>query len=433
MKKEVCENCRPLFEKLLKRIELQDKRILELEKRLAFYENPHTPPSQRRGRYPKPKRTGGKIGAPLGHIGTTRPTPKPNRFKKLALKRCPDCDKHLGRPRIVRKQIIEDIPDPQPLKITQFTIPYYFCNHCQQDITPTDPELPFEGRFGPNLQAEVALMRFEDRLPDRKITDTLNRRYGLMLTPATVLDITRRVADQIEPVYEKIKQEVRDAAVVNADETGHKIKGVKHWVWTFVATVAILFMIRPSRGQGPIKEALGEKFMGLLGCDGWTSYPKCVERIQRCWAHLLREAKVLAEKGKEQAKLLYGGLNKIFKRIKKITTKTIQTVRTRTYNWCLKELDLWIKTCKHHTELKKFANKIENGKEHWLTCVLHPEIEPTNNKAERALREIVVQRKISSLWNKKGARIKEITMSVLATWRLRGLNTFSMVRVNLSS
>lgn len=116
MKEEVCEKCRPLFEELLARIEV-------LEKRLAAYENPHTPPSQQKTpRYPKPKRTRNPVGAPKGHPGKTRPTPKPNRFKTLKIKACPDCNKNLGRSRSVHKRIIEDIPDPQPLKITEFTI-----------------------------------------------------------------------------------------------------------------------------------------------------------------------------------------------------------------------------------------------------------------------------------------------------------------------
>ena len=96
-------------------------------------------------------------------------------------------------------------------------------------------------------------------------------------------------------------------------------------------------------------------------------------------------------------------------------------------------MNAWIKTCSAYTELRTFTAKIGNGLEHWFTCILHPEIEPTNNKAERALRELVIQRKISSLWNEKGIRIKETIMSVLATWRLQGLNTFSMLRQTLSS
>ncbi|MDP2907374.1 MAG: transposase, partial [Nanoarchaeota archaeon] len=65
---------------------------------------------------------------------------------------------------------------------------------------------------------------------------------------------------------------------------------------------------------------------------------------------------------------------------------------------------------------------------------LHPEIEPTNNKAERALREFVVQRKITgTLRNEKGTRITETIMTAIATWKLQGHNPYRMLKTTLSS
>lgn len=421
-------------EEFRKEFEEQGKKIDELERRLLAYENAHTPPSKSdKRKYPKREKSGKGVGAPKGHLGKTRKTPEPTETKTLSLQVCPDCREQLGEPKKVSRRVIEELPDPQPLRIIEFFIPHYQCKHCEKNVIPTHSNLPENGKFGVNLQAEVSLMRYEDRLPLRKICNVLNRKYNFTMVPATILDITRRVADKLEPVYEDIKKDVKNSNIANADETTIKVKGKKWWVWVFVTMTSALFLIRKSRGQEPIKEALGENYQGILGCDGWTSYPICVEKIQRCWAHLLREAKWHAEKYEEQARLLYKGLCKIFKRIQKITTKTSKARKTRTYNWCIKELKIWIKTCKAHKELKKFANKIENGLTHWLTRIQNPEIEPTNNKAERALREIVIQRKISSLWNQKGAMIKETIMSVLTTWQLRNLNTFSMLRKTLSS
>ena len=424
--KEVCEKCRPLFEVLI-------KEISDLKRRLLAYENAHTPPSRNNRNYPKQEKSNNHVGAQKGHEGTTRETPEPNNFKYLKLKNCPDCGKQLGRLRSIHKKIIIDIPEPRPLNITEYTIPIYFCNHCSQQVIPIDYGLPSEGIFGPNIMAEIALLKNEDRLPYSKIAAILNRQYGLKLTAATALDINRRVADKLQGAYEEIKQEIISSSQVNADETGIKVQGKNYWTFLFMSLTSVMFMIRPSRGQKTIKEALGNDYDGILCCDGWTSYPKCVNKIQRCWAHLLREAKWLAEKHEGQARLLYNLLCKMFNRIKKITINTIPRIKTRTYNWCIKIMRQMINTCKAYAELRKFAGKIENGFEHWFTCILHPEIEPTNNRAERELREIVVQRKISSLWNEKGIRIKETIMSCLATWRLRGLNTFSMLRQTLSS
>ena len=221
--KEICDNCRPFFERLLKKIQ-------ELERRLAAYENAHTPPSQQR-KYPEREKSGRGIGALKGHEGTTRATPEPNKFEELKLDSCPNCNKRLGRPRSIHKKIIEDIPEPQPLIITEFTIPHYFCNYCNSEVIPSHPNLPEEGIIGPNLQAQIALMKYEDRLPYRKITNTFNRQYGLQLTPATILDVTRRVADKLQGAYEAIKEEVKTSRQVVADETGLKVQGKNFWLW----------------------------------------------------------------------------------------------------------------------------------------------------------------------------------------------------------
>ena len=274
-------------------------------------------------------------------------------------------------------------------------------------------------------------MKYEDRLPLAKIANTLNRQYGLSLVPATILDITRRVADNLQTIYEAIKEEVKKSGQVVADETGLKVKGKNFWLWAFVSLTSVLFLIRKSRGQGPIKEALGN-YKGKVTCDGWTPYNQVVKIIQRCWAHLLREAKWYAEKYEEQARIIYERLSELFKRIKASLDKP-REIREDLYKTCIQKMQFFIASCKAQKELRKFAEKLENGLEQWFTCLLYPEIDMTSNKAERILREPVVQRKISSLWNEKGIMIKETIMSVLATWNLQGLNTFSMLRQSLSS
>jgi hypothetical protein len=46
-------------------------------------------------------------------------------------------------------------------------------------------------------------------------------------------------------------------------------------------------------------------------------------------------------------------------------------------------------------KVTKLIGKISNGFDYWFTFVIHPGVEPTNNRAERALREHVILRKPS--------------------------------------
>ena len=74
-------------------------------------------------------------------------------------------------------------------------------------------------------------------------------------------------------------------------------------------------------------------------------------------------------------------------------------------------------------EVRRFVAKMRNGMDHWFTFLVVPGVEPTNNRAERALREHVVQRRIMGCFrNGKGTRIYETVMTVLATGKQRGLD-----------
>jgi len=53
-----------------------------------------------------------------------------------------------------------------------------------------------------------------------------------------------------------------------------------------------------------LDEVLGKNFEGHMGCDGWKSYSNFTDRLQCCWAHLLREAEWLSER-REEGKRLY--------------------------------------------------------------------------------------------------------------------------------
>jgi transposase len=424
-------------EQLKREIELLKEYIKELEARLAKYENAHTPPSLRRGRIHKKERNGGDLGKPgrkLGHAGVTRPQSKPNRQVEVTADRCPDCGTELGDPIRIESKIIEEIPEPQPIVITEYRIAHYTCPCCHREVAAVDPDCPSEGRFGNNAIAQTALLKYEDRLPHRKIKDTLRRVYGLDISPATILDLTRRAADAVRSQYDSILDRIRDASVLYVDETSIDVQGKKHWIWVFTTPSETFVAIRKSRGMKVLKEVLTRRFKGIIVCDGWKPYAKFTNHIQRCWAHLLRESNDLAQNIPE-AVPIHGAL----KRIYELLTDALENdpppeVRIVIWYMARAVLRLIIGGEYENENVRKLIGKISNGFEYWFTFVIHPGVEPTNNNAERAIREHVVQRKIiGTLRNDKGTAIHERLMTVLATWSQQGLDSLQMLRLKLSS
>jgi transposase len=424
-------------EQLRRENELLRARIKELEALLAKYENPHTPPSLRRGRNRKREQNEGEVGKPgqkIGHKGVTRPHAKPDRQVEVTADRCPDCGTELGNPIRIESKIIEEIPDPQPIAITEYKIAHYRCPCCQREVAANDANCPTEGRFGNNVIAQTTLLKYEDRLPHRKIQDALGRLHGLHVSPATILDLTRRAADSVQSQYDAILNRIRNAPILYIDETSIDVQGDLHWIWVFTTPSETFVVIRKSRGMKVLMEVLTRRFTGIIVCDGWKPYPKFTKRLQRCWAHLLRESKDLAEKI-EEAVPLHNALKQLYEELNHaLESDPPPEVRRDLWQMARSTLQQWIMMEYVSDKVKKLIGKISNGFDYWFTFIVHPGVEPTNNRAERALREHVILRKImGTLRNCKGTSIHERIMTVLATWEQQGLNSLQMLRSSLAS
>ena len=432
---DIIGQLRDEIDQLKRENELLRLRVADLEARLAKYENAHTPPSLRRGGNRKnDQNEKGKPGQKKGHKGLTRPTAKPDKQVQVTRDRCPDCGTKLGDPFRIESKIIEEIPEPQPVTVTEYKICHYICPHCRKEVVGTDPGCPNEGMFGNNTIAQVALLKYGDRLPHRKIQDALKRVYGLVISPATILDLTRRAADAVASEYDAILNRIRSAQVLYVDETSIEVQGKTHWIWVFATPAETFVVIRKSRGIKVLIEVLTRKFKGTIVCDGWKPYAKFTKHIQRCWAHLLRESKDLAEKIPE-AVPLHGALRKIYDLLID-ALKNDPPPEVRRVLWYLARamLNQLVKGEYASEKVRKLIGKISNGFEYWFTFVIQPGVEPTNNRAERALREHVVQRKIiGTLRNSKGTAIHERLMTVLATWSQQGLDSLQMLKLKLSS
>ncbi|MBK7386500.1 MAG: IS66 family transposase [Methanothrix sp.] len=410
-------------------------RICELEARLAQYENAHTPPSLRRGRNRKKDVTNkGKPGQKVGHKGVTRPSAIPDSQVEVTADRCPDCGAKLALPFRFESKIIEEIPEPQPVTVTEYKIAHYICPCCRKEVVASDPNCPHEGKFGNNVIAQATLMRYADRLPHRKIQDALKRMHGLVLSPAAIFDLTRRAGEAVRPEYDAILERIRGAPILYIDETGIHVQGEKHWIWAFTTPFETFFVIRKSRGTNVLIDVLTRKFKGIIVCDGWKPYARFTKRLQRCWAHLLRESKDLSEMFDEAAPLhealkgLYESLN---------TSSECDPppeVRINIWQSAREVLQHWIDREYLEVKVQKFIRKICNGFDYWFTFILNPGVEPTNNRAERALRPHVVLRKIlGTLRNSKGTAIHELIITALTTWGQRGLDCLQMLTIRLAS
>ncbi len=423
-------------EKLREKLTLKDEKIKRLHKKLRKYKNPHTPSSKKRGSSKsKPSSSSQKkIGRKKGHEGTTRSKPEPEQTVIVEEEDCPECGNRLEEPEEIETKVVEDIPEPEPVIAKEYRLGRYECEGCGEEVVASHPDCPEEGRFGKNVLIQATLLKYEERIPYRKVSDLFEWQYDLEVSPASVLDFLRRTSDWLQPEYEQIWRNVQNSDILYVDETGMKVDGEKHWIWAFTTGRETLVALRKSRGKKVLKEVLGENFDGTIVCDGWSSYATYVKNIapgtdlQRCWAHLLREAEDLADKC-EKAESISDELHEIYENLTEFIGKDPPPERREERRKkAEEELEILLEKDYENEKVEDLVKKIKNGKKHWFTFVTEPGLEPTNNRAERALREHVVHRKIiGGLRSQKGVKIHETIMTLLTTWKQQNLDPYQQM------
>ncbi|MEK6828269.1 MAG: IS66 family transposase [Nanoarchaeota archaeon] len=404
----------------------------KLKKKLRKYENPHTPPSKDErliSRSNFVSKTGLPVGKQTGYRGATRERKTPNFFINNFDGVCRMCSRH-NRPGKIFEKVYEEIPKPQPIKVVKIRWGFYECScgHCWES---EHADTPKNGIIGKNAQAYITLLRFDDRLPLRKTVEAIDRQQGLSLTSKAVYDITKRVADIATPEYENMKIKIRKAKHLNIDETKIKVQGFWYYLWIFRSEKYVFFVIRRERNRNVLDEILGHCYRGSITCDGLSAYEEYTKYLQRCWAHILRETKEYADKY-DNAKPMHKWMKDLFEKVCSVTIKTPKRKREALYRKCNKEMEQLTQIYSSYQHLGEIITKIKNGLPYWFTRILHPRIGPTNNSAERPLREPVVFKKIiGTLRNEDGAKIFSVIMTLLATWKLQGKDKFIELRALL--
>ena len=114
------------------------------------------------------------------------------------MERCPKCHSTGLSAVSTERRTVVDIPEPLPYTVEEHVVNVYRCPGCGADnLAPgsAEKELPSssveEGRegniiFGKNALSTVSMLWSVARLPQRKISYSLESMQGLRLSPATV-------------------------------------------------------------------------------------------------------------------------------------------------------------------------------------------------------------------------------------------------------
>ena len=379
----------------------------------------------------KNKRRGGKQ-KPRKGAGNRSKDKKPNQTATASVEQCDLCGKDLSdQPPLksTNERIIEDIPDPpEETNVTLVTQQKKYCADCQEVITAkSDLALP-GADIGLNATVLACYLWVAACLPYTKLKEYLGTFFRYPISTSGLSRHVIWVATIMKSVHAEILELINNGSILQADETGWRVRGSPWWLWVFGTQDAAYFTVDKSRGTKVVRRVLGEIFFGVLVVDGWSAYLSLVCEQQSCMSHLLRKIRKFRDAFPHLTEIVkfYLKFRRIIldgERLQHNRDQFGEIVFQRRLTRLKKRLTDLVNWPNPDSILEEIIKKVKRQQPRILTFVEHPDVPFHNNYAEYLIRIGVLKRKISGgSVSAEGAESYAILLSIYVTCKLRGIS-----------
>ena len=366
-----------------------------------------------------PPNAEGRAGAGCSHSN------KPHKKVWHILDRCPHC-RVRGRLRQGRAltSLCNDFDDNGMYVRTTAHIGYeYTCRACGEDSRSEFPRVSGTS-FGRKALGIIVQLGGK-KCVDADIAEIFGDIFGFPTGETTIWNARRAAADLLDPTIHFILEELKKAKFLGIDETPYSVNGESGYVWVVRTDRATLVLAMPTRAGAVIAEHMSELLHIPVTTDGYSPYLTYFKILQRCWAHILRDAEaayVHADKGDRARYLeLYRKLLGIFRDAKRTAARTAGMGGADEAT-CLEFEGRVMDVVSAYGD-HKFATTLAGAAPNLFTFLRYPGMPPTNNDTERDIRDaVVVQRKIRHKFvNSEGMRVFSAIQGFNSTCRKLGL------------
>jgi transposase len=449
LKEEVAQKDRRI-EELEARLMRALLRNEELERRLAKdSHNSSKPPSSDGLKHkPKPHQKKSKpSGGQSGHQGhALQHVEQPDEVIMHRPERCEVCQHELETVagQLRERRQIHELPELR-LQIIEHQVEAICCPACQHVTAacfPVGVDAPTQ--YGPRMQALAVYLSQFQLLPMKRIQEFCGDLLGCQLSEGTLANWIQDAARTLGPTMLLLKQLLLRSRVNHVDETGARIKGLLHWFHVNGTKWVTLYSWHRKRGQEAMNEiAILPDYTGRLIHDRWSSYDGYSCEHSVCGAHLLRDCLLVTEHDKQPwAQAMYELLVRMCETAESWRLKGAQALpKAERDRLVLQYFEILQQGFAAHRMLappqaapvpKKRGRPKQDDSKNLLDALLKRAeqvlaflddlaVPFTNNLAERDLRMIKVQQKISGTFRSdQGATAFCIIRSYLSTMRKQG-------------
>lgn len=355
-----------------------------------------------------------------------RPIPKADEITQRtihSIEHCPDCQ-HLLEKKTTKICYEEDIVVAAK-SVIQHMIEKGYCVRCQKWKSPVP--IPSTTVFlGKNVQHFVSYLSVLSRLSFESIRNLLLSVYHLRISDGEIAKILKREATRLVPEYENLKERIRGQSAVHYDETSWKVQsgeqGDYAWVMASASSPEVAFVCGRSRGKGVAEDLKGNRdHIGIT--DDYGTYRNLFSenKHQLCWAHPhrkfrdLTESQSLTQEKRTLCITMHEDFSKLYADVRVALEAPFDREKRNALRMkFLKRLDRMAKPNVHDPKkLATLKDSLRKNREAYFVCLLHEGVPCDNNRAERALRPLVLKRKTSfGSKTRKGAAVFSVLASV---------------------
>lgn len=372
-----------------------------------------------------------------------RATPKPEEvtdYLQLSLEVCPEC----GEALVDKKEHThyrEDLKDVEELikaakKIVETKIESGRCPLC--DKRQFAMKVPsHKVIIGENVRRMVVYQTVIQGLSYEEVQKSMKCLHGIALSSGQVSNILEGESRLLTPYYNHLIIELdTESKEIGAhyDETSWKTKSMGKevsngnycWIKIGIESQKRLIWFGCSRGKDVAEQLRGDKERSKGITDDYPAYKNCFESHGLCWAHPHRKFRDLAESGnlsgrsKRVCQEVHKGFAKAYKKAENIRKKLLagelsEEEKMKERKDLEKLFDvLFEPTSNDPQKLITLRKTLKERKDRYFTFFEFPWLPLDNNKAERAIKRVVIKRKKSfGCRSQEGANVLSILYSVI--------------------
>ena len=426
----------PSGDTVTQRAEQQQERLSRQERRRQMREKAKKFMSEKVKR--RPGKQPGAAGAALARAEV------PDHRELHVPDKCGACGESLGGAEVVGSEArqVHDLP-VRRLEVTEHQAQSRRCG-CGAVTRALFPKQAIATTcYGPIVRATAVYLMIGQHLPVARTAELLSQVCGAPVSTGWLAGLAAEAADGLDGFLDELRGQLRAADVLHADETSARVSGAIHWAHVASNDLLTLLDCHRTRGMEAITEmAVLPFFKGVLVSDRYKTYWS-IDGIEHalCLAHLLRDLASVASSPKHRgwadkmADLLVEAKDAVEAAVAAgrdgLNTRELRLFGSRYAR--VVEQGFAAVPARHqpgsvhrdaYNLLCCFRDRRHEVTRYWAD----PAVDPTNNQAERDLRMVKLQRKISGCFRTfEGAKAFCAVRSYLQTARKHGLDAMDVL------